>query len=275
MANKVLDVRHVVDEMVSPDGLKTGGGGGTSDYEDLDNLPKINGVVLKGNKSTSDLNIETGSTVSVTQVQSTGNKIAEVTVDGNTTELFAPESAVTGVKGDSETDYRTGNVNITKANIGLGDVRNQDVGDQSDLETTATNLVGAVNELRTTLLDKQFVFDQSDFTKLGLTSTSSFTEICEKVLSTAYQNTEILLWVNQDTTAGNTIKTEIENGFSESGIYGYAVFKGMRHDFVQVTVYTYTTNTGEQKIYQRNYNKINGTNYGKWAKLTMTYATTS
>lgn len=32
---------------------------------------------------------------------------------------------VTGVKGDSESAYRTGNVNITKANIGLGNVENK------------------------------------------------------------------------------------------------------------------------------------------------------
>lgn len=32
---------------------------------------------------------------------------------------------VTGVKGDSESQYRTGNVNITKANIGLGNVENK------------------------------------------------------------------------------------------------------------------------------------------------------
>lgn len=34
-------------------------------------------------------------------------------------------SDVTGVKGDAETTYRTGNVNITKANIGLGNVDNK------------------------------------------------------------------------------------------------------------------------------------------------------
>ena len=36
----------------------------------------------------------------------------------------AAESGVTGVKGDAETAYRTGNVNITPANIGLGNVTN-------------------------------------------------------------------------------------------------------------------------------------------------------
>ena len=33
--------------------------------------------------------------------------------------------AVSGVKGDAETDYRSGQVNITKANIGLGNVENK------------------------------------------------------------------------------------------------------------------------------------------------------
>jgi len=37
---------------------------------------------------------------------------------------IADNGGVTGVKGDSETTYRKGNVNITKANIGLGNVTN-------------------------------------------------------------------------------------------------------------------------------------------------------
>ena len=37
---------------------------------------------------------------------------------------IADNGGVTGVKGDSETTYRKGNVNITKANVGLGNVTN-------------------------------------------------------------------------------------------------------------------------------------------------------
>ncbi len=37
----------------------------------------------------------------------------------------AEKNTVTGVKGDSETSYRTGNVNITKANVGLSNVTNE------------------------------------------------------------------------------------------------------------------------------------------------------
>ena len=35
-----------------------------------------------------------------------------------------PSTIATGVKGDEESEYRNGNVNITKANIGLGSVDN-------------------------------------------------------------------------------------------------------------------------------------------------------
>lgn len=42
----------------------------------------------------------------------------------NTIESGAQVNTVTGVKGSSENNYRTGNINITKANIGLGNVDN-------------------------------------------------------------------------------------------------------------------------------------------------------
>lgn len=44
--------------LLEPEAVYIGGGGGTSDYEDLSNLPKINNVTLKGNKSLSDLGIQ-------------------------------------------------------------------------------------------------------------------------------------------------------------------------------------------------------------------------
>lgn len=45
---------------------------------------------------------------------------------------------VTGVKGDSETAYRTGNVNITKANVGLENVPNVATNDQTPTYTAAS-----------------------------------------------------------------------------------------------------------------------------------------
>lgn len=45
----------IEDNVISASG---GADSGTTDYEELDNKPKINGVELSGNKTTSDLNIE-------------------------------------------------------------------------------------------------------------------------------------------------------------------------------------------------------------------------
>lgn len=52
--------------------------------------------------------------ISATDVQGALEEIADIAATGG----------VTGVKGDSETEYRKGNVNITKSNIGLGNVTN-------------------------------------------------------------------------------------------------------------------------------------------------------
>lgn len=80
-------------------------------------------------------------------------------------------SPVTGVKGNSESTYRRGNVNITKSNIGLGNVDNtsdankpissaqqaaldskQNITDNS-LTTTNKTIPGAINEINNDLSD--------------------------------------------------------------------------------------------------------------------------
>lgn len=56
----------------------------------------------------------------------TANNFTSTNVEGALAEVaeIAKTGGVTGVKGDAETAYRKGNVNITKANIGLGNVDN-------------------------------------------------------------------------------------------------------------------------------------------------------
>ena len=58
----------------------------------------------------------------------------------------AQKNTITGVKGDSEITYRTGNVNITKSNIGLGNVDN--TSDTSKPVSTAQQ--AAINEAAAT-----------------------------------------------------------------------------------------------------------------------------
>lgn len=52
-------------------------------------------------------------------------------------------SPVTGVKGDNEQYYRRGNVNIAKGDIGLGNVRNEDIGD-TDISSIGATVKAAI-----------------------------------------------------------------------------------------------------------------------------------
>lgn len=70
-----------------------------------------------------------GTNVQTFTANQSSNATANITVPTKTSDLtndsgFITNAGVTGAKGNSETNYRTGNVNITAANIGLGNVGN-------------------------------------------------------------------------------------------------------------------------------------------------------
>lgn len=62
-------------------------------------------------------------------------------------ETGAQVNTLTGVKGNSEAEYRTGNVNITKSNIGLGNVDNTADADKPVSTATQTALSGKVDKV--------------------------------------------------------------------------------------------------------------------------------
>ena len=68
----------------------------------------------------------------------------------------AQVNTITGVKGDSETDYRTGDVNITPANIGLGNVDNTADADKDVAH--AENADKALNIFGSTQTNDIFVY---------------------------------------------------------------------------------------------------------------------
>lgn len=104
-----------------------GGGGGTSNYNDLSNKPQINGNTLSGNKSASDLG------------------------------LVAAEAG----KGLSTNDYTDADKAIV-GGVTAALANKQDKTDNS-LQTTDKTVVGAVNELKSGLIDVN-----SNLTSLGL-----------------------------------------------------------------------------------------------------------
>lgn len=95
--------------------------GAYSDLTGQPTIPTVNNATLTIQKN--------GTNVQTFTANASSNKTANITVPTKTSELtndsgYITNAGVTGVKGNSETNYRTGNVNITKANIGLGSVGN-------------------------------------------------------------------------------------------------------------------------------------------------------
>ena len=103
--------------------------------------------------------------------------------------------AITGVKGNSESSYRTGNVNITKTNIGLGNVDNT-----SDADKPISAAVQSALDLKANI-DKHV---QSEYLFLNSSSTATATFdanigvmfICRHS-ATASSNTACIVIVDQ------------------------------------------------------------------------------
>ena len=93
----------------------------------------------------------------------TANKFTSTNVEGALAEVMqvAQTGGVTGVKGNAETEYRKGNVNITKANIGLGNVDN--TADANKVVKEAKKTTGAISVVGndSTNAEKSITFDGS------------------------------------------------------------------------------------------------------------------
>jgi hypothetical protein len=105
-----------------------------------------------------------------------------------------PETTVSGVKGDAESEYRSGNVNITSANIGLGNVDNT-----ADLDKPISTVA------QTALNDKV-----DKVTGKGL-STNDFTNVEKQKLANIESNAQVNVqsdWNEDDTEDDGYIKNK-------------------------------------------------------------------
>lgn len=57
--------------------------------------------------------------------------VKHINIDGTVYDVVPSGSYVTGVKGSAQTDYQTGNVNLSKTNVGLGNVPNVTTNNQT------------------------------------------------------------------------------------------------------------------------------------------------
>ena len=113
---------------------------------------KINRVVdEQGTLETVHPETEAGQVLYTGTIGSTAVETVDEAIDALKT--LAQNAGVTGVKGSAESTYRIGNVNLTPANIGLGNVTNTSDADKpvSTAQQTAINTAksGAISEAKT------------------------------------------------------------------------------------------------------------------------------
>lgn len=137
-------------------------------------------------------------------VADTANNFTSTNVEGVLAELatMAQTGGVTGVKGDAETEYRKGNVNITKANIGLGNVDN--TADANKVVKEAKKTTGAISVLGkdSTSIEKSITFDGSADKEVTFNNGDFTTTLTGNNLQVAI------------TDKGYATKTEVTNGLN-------------------------------------------------------------
>lgn len=100
-------------------------------------------ITLTGSNGQSTMVTDSDTTYSVVTTSANGLMSKEMLTKLNGIEAGAQKNTITGVKGSAETKYRTGSVNITKANIGLGNVEDKSSATIRG-EITATNVTTAL-----------------------------------------------------------------------------------------------------------------------------------
>lgn len=95
---------------------QSGGGGGTSDYDDLDNKPSINGVTLSGNKSLSDLSIPSQEDVNAKYTKPQGGIPAS---DIDPSAIPSPTSIIDDNAGEGDTNKVLSADKVTEITDGL------------------------------------------------------------------------------------------------------------------------------------------------------------
>ena len=95
-----------------------GGGGGTSNYNDLDNKPSINGVTLSGNKSLSDLSIPSQEDVNAKYTKPQGGIPAS---DIDPSAIPSPTSIIDDNAGEGDTNKVLSADKVTEITTGLSE----------------------------------------------------------------------------------------------------------------------------------------------------------
>ena len=200
-----------------------GGSGGTSDYEELEHLPKINNVELKGNKTTSDLGIS---------YEDLSNKPTIPTVPTNV-------SAFTNDAG-----YTTNTGTITSVKMNGSTISSSG---EADLGTVITDISGKEDKITSSNKLSSDLIDDTN-------KTNKFVTTSEKTTWNSKQDTLIAgdnIAINSNTISATginpTITTSSTSTYTIASLTGNNVYK--LGEITALTITATTTFDRESVIY--------------------------
>ena len=139
----------------------------------------------------------------------------------NGIETGAQVNTITGVKGNSETSYRTGNVNITASNIGLGNVTNNKQVKGLSSGTTSGNLVTWGSDGYTVVdsgIAKGSVTTKITLSGTDYTVSSNTITITKANLQSAVQDTSLVLMTSAERSKLSSIQVSEGGTIDFSGV---------------------------------------------------------
>lgn len=130
----LADIQSIGDGLSLDNGeLSATGGGGTSDYDDLENQPSINNITLVGNKSLSDLGIAAESDIPTDLSDLTDDATHRVVTDTEKTTWNGKQSALNATQMDAV------NSGITAADVSQITTNTSDI-------STINGIIGDIND---------------------------------------------------------------------------------------------------------------------------------
>lgn len=133
--------------------------------------------------------------------------VKHIKIDGTSYDVVPSGSYVTGVKGSNESTYRTGNVNLSKTNVGLGNVPNVTTNNQTPTFSQASTRNNLVSGEKLSVLFGKIMKWFADLKAVAFSG--SYTDLSNKPTIPTVNNATLTIQKN-----GTTVKTFTANASS-------------------------------------------------------------
>lgn len=204
--------------------------------ETMDTLKEISDAISKSKSTEEALNKAIGTKANQTELDThTGNDTIHITASER--EKWNKNGGVIGVRGSAESDYKTGQVTISKEDIGLGNVDNTTDANKSVKYATSAGSASTSAKVSNKLTIASPINSYNDLyfrdeivtEAIQYDGSSAMTVNLMNVRSDSYQNT-VKFTSNDSTTGDSTAPALLTSGETHASIFSKVstIFKNVR-----------------------------------------------